>query len=73
MQYEVVWPKLALTHPGTGEEHILVRGQLLPDWVDLSGTVLREALVKTGAVMPVDRGLPVVTGIAPGQAYREEA
>ena len=55
MALQVMWAACNITHPDTGEDHIIHRGALLPNWAfDDRLEFMRSALVMTGALQVVD-------------------
>lgn len=57
MALQVVWAKCSVTDPTSGQDTILSRGELVPDFVD---EFTRFALTSIGAAMQVERpGDPV--------------
>jgi hypothetical protein len=51
MKHLVVWPKISVDNPDTGESSVLAKDEVLPDYVD---DFTRFVLVQTGAVRPVE-------------------
>lgn len=51
MRHQVVWAACSVTNPANDEEKILVKGDLLPDWVS---EFTQFVLTTSGAVKVVD-------------------
>lgn len=57
MAHQVVWAKCSVTNPGTGEDKVLAKGDMLPDWVS-EFTVF--VLSTSGAVKVVETADPTL-------------
>lgn len=55
MRHQVVWAACSVTNPATGEEKVLTKGDMLPDWVT---DFTRFVLTTSGAVRVVDGAGP---------------
>jgi hypothetical protein len=55
MRHQVVWAACAVTNPDTGDEKILNRGDMLPEWVS---EFTRSILTGAGAVKVVEGDEP---------------
>lgn len=62
MTHQVVWAKCSVTNPDTGEDVILSKGDMLPDWVS---DFTRFVLVSTGGVRVVAEPDPVLLAALP--------
>jgi len=51
MRHRVVWAACSVTNPANGDERILARGDMLPDFVD---EFTRSVLASSGAVTVVE-------------------
>lgn len=69
LKHQVVWAKCAVTKPVTDEEVILVKGDLLPDWVS---EFTKFVLTGCGAVKAVEELDPALTAVTPEPVYLQE-
>lgn len=69
LKHQVVWAKCAVTKPVTDEEVILVKGDLLPDWVS---EFTKFVLTGCGAVKAVEQLDPALTAVDPEPVYLQE-
>lgn len=69
LKHQVVWPKLAVTNPKGGEEQIVKRGDMLPDWVD---DFTRFVLAGSGGVKAVETPDPALTETTPEPVRLQE-
>jgi hypothetical protein len=62
MPHQVVWRGLTVTNPETGEDVLVGKGELLPEWTDPFAIF---ALTQSGGIRVVDEPDPALTAESP--------